>query len=385
MITTGSSSLELKFDVRISGAYIDFTSIQRVSIELQENMHNLAILDIAGIPAQELTNYIDIPIEISIGVGPLRFHQFIGYVSHLEPTSVNKDGLVNKSPFQLTRMYCLGTSYVMRSRRTTAWDNKTLPQIAKELSEKYGFTVSVPNDPYIFPRLKQSGKSDWNLLVQAAEYLGYSVLMRGVHIDIWDPFAAFSRMETTPIYAMSANAGRLSAQPGQVIKFHGVIGAVTPTSARVPDTVHALVDGSVTSFNREDSTGFGSVVESIFNDEVSANASSVEMASALLKGRSRKKLPYTATVDVVGDPTITPGMVVELEKYDSAIDGFWIVQSARHEMVRGSAMSYLTLAKDSNKSTSIDITAQAPPLVELPASVLKNSRWVTTKELINVY
>jgi hypothetical protein len=109
------------------------------------------------------------------------------------------------------------------------------------------------------------------------------------------------------------------------------------------------------------------------------------MASALLKGRSRKKLPYTATVDVVGDPTITPGMVVELEKYDSAIDGFWIVQSARHEMVRGSAMSYLTLAKDSNKSISIDITAQAPPLVELPASVLKNSRWVTTKELINVY
>jgi hypothetical protein len=385
MITTGSSSLELKFDVRISGAFIDFTSIQRVSIELQENMHNMAVLDVAGIPPQELTNYIDIPIEILVGVGAARFYRFVGYISYLEPVSVNKDGLINNSPFQTTRMYCFGASYVMRSRRTTSWENKTLPQIAKELAKKYSFTLSVPNDTYVFPRLAQAGKSDWELLVHAANYLGYSVMMRGVHIDIWDPFASFSRMGVTPIYAMSANKGGVSAYPGQVLKFHGVIGAVTPTSARVPDTVHALINGSVDTFTRSDSTGYGAAVESIFTDEVAKNADSTDMVTALLHGRSREKLPYTAMVDVVGDPSIEPGMVVELEKYDSSVDGFWIVQAVRHEMVRGSALSYLTLAKDSNKSVNFAITAQAPPLGKLPLLTLKNSRWVTTRELNYVY
>jgi hypothetical protein len=385
MITTGSSSIELKFEVLIHNGLLEYTSIQKVNIELEEGKHNLATLDIAGIPPEYLDTYIDLPIAIKVTVGGVRSHTFHGYIVYLEPTSENVQGLVNKSPFQTTRMYCFGTSYVMRSRRTEVHNSKTLVQIAKEFANKYNFTVSVPNDPYVFPRLVQSGESDWEFLSKVVEMSGYRVLMRGVHIDIWDPFALFNRVGVIPLYAMSGNKGSVSAVSGQVIKFHGIIGAVNPIAAKVPDTIHALVNGEVATLSSNVSSGLGTAVESIFADEVSANADSIDMAKNILKSRSRQKFPYIAHVDVVGDPTLTPGMLVNIDRYNSALDGIWLVKSVRHEMFRGSSMSYLTLVKDSNFSNVIDPLEKVSPPPELPIPYIKNMRWVTLQELINVY
>jgi hypothetical protein len=386
MITTGSSSLELKFEVAINGVPFDITAIQRVSIELQENMHNIAILDIAGLPTKFLGAYVDAPIAIHITVAKTRSQFFMGYVAYLEPESKNIDGLVNKSPFQTTRIYCFGSSYVMRSRKTRAWNQKTLPQIATELADNYNFTVAVPNDRYVFPRLVQSGKSDWEFLVDAANYLGYHVVMRGTHIDIWDPYTSLSRYVSTPLYAMTGNKGNIQAQPGQVIKFSAKVGAVNPISAKVPDTIYALTStNNISSLTQNTYTGYGEEVTSIFSDEIAHNADSIDMAQAIIKGRTRQKFPYTAEVEVVGDPTLEPGMAIDLDKYDSIVDGIWIVKSARHDMFRGSAMSYLTLVKDSNYNGVVNPTEKTSPAPVLPEPILKNGKWSTTKTLSYVY
>ena len=273
----------------------------------------------------------------------------------------------------------------MRSRKNRSWESKTLAQIATEIAQDYSLTLSVPQNNYVFPRLVQSGKSDWELLTYAANYLGYQVLMRGVHIDIWDPFAAFSRTGSTILYAMSGNKGKLNSSPGQILKFHGVIGAITPSSARTNETMHALVGNQIVSTSYSASTGYGQAVQSIFKDEISGNASSVEMAEAVLQGRSREKLPYIAHVDIVGDPAIEPGMSVQVDKYDSGLDGLWIVQSVRHEISRGIAMSYLTLGKDSNDIGVVNSQVIASPMPELTEPVLKYNRWVTERDIIHVY
>lgn len=385
MITSSDAQLELKFEVLIHNGMLDFTSIQKVNIELSENMHDLATLDIAGIPPEYLSSYIDLPIAIKLTIAKTHMCVFNGYITYLEPESINKNGLVNNSPFQTTRMYCIGTSYVMRNRRTNVWNNYTLPQIVRELADKYNFTASVPNDPYVFPRLVQSGESDWSLLRKACDYLGYRVNMRNTHIDIWDPFTTLSRYGTTPLYAMSANRGVLNAEPGQVIEFTATVGAVTPESAKVPDTIHALVGDSVVTLSQDISTGYGTPVRSIFADEVAKNADSIEMADAVLRGRSRDKFPFTAHVTVVGDPLIHPGIVVQLGQYNSSIDGLWIVKSVRHEAFRGSAMSYLVIEKDSQFSSTIDPLEKVFPSVVVPDSVIKDFRWISTKEMVNVY
>lgn len=385
MIISSEAQLELKFEVFIDTATIEYTSIKRVNIELSENMHDLAVLDIAGLPAEYLTEYIDLPIAIRVVVGRSRSLLFNGYISYLEPESVNKDGLINKSPFQLTRMYCFGASYTMRSRKNAAWNNVTLTDIVSTFSDRYDFSASVPQNTYVFPRLIQSGESDWSLLKKACNYLGYRVSMRTTHIDIWDPYTTLSRYSTIPIYAMYGNSGGLNAQPGQVLKFNATVGVVTPESAKIPDKIHALVDDQIVTLERNTSTGYGTPVESFFADEVAQNASSVSMAQAVLQGRSREKFPYTAHVEVVGDPAIQPGMVVQLLRYNSNLDGLWIVKSARHEFLRGSAISYLTIEKDSEFSSTIEPLEKVPTAKQIPDSELRNSRWITTREYVDVY
>lgn len=385
MITSGASPLDIKFEVIVNGMYLDYASVKRVNIELQENMHNLAILEVGGIPPQSLTDFIDVAISIKVSVGQIRMYGFVGYITYLEPESVNKNGLIDNSPFQITRIYCLGSSYPMRGRKSRSWEKRTLPQIATSIANEYGLTLAVPNDKYVFPRLVQAEMSDWELLVHAANYLGYQVIMRGVHIDIWDPFASFSRTGSIPLYAMSGNNGRLSSAPGQVIKFHGVIGAITPSSAKTSGTMHALIGNQIVTKSNNDATGYGQTVESIFQDEISGNAHSIEMLEAALKGRSRHNLPYIAHVDIVGDPIIQPGMVVKIDKYNSGLDGLWIVQAVRHEISRGTAMSYLTLAKDSNDTGTVNSTVINASMPSLTEPVLRGNRWMTRNEMIYVY
>lgn len=385
MIISSESQLELKFEVFIDNALIEYTSIQKVSIELSENMHDLATLDVAGLPPGYLTSYIDRPIAIRVVVGRSRSRLFNGYISYLEPESVNKDGLVNKSPFQITRIYCLGTSYTMRSRKNDTWNEVTLADIVRTLSDRYDFSASVPQNSYVFPRLIQSNESDWSLLKKACNYLGYRLSMRNTHIDIWDPYATLSRYSTVPVYAMYGNKGGLTTQPGQVLKFNAMVGVVTPESAKIPDRIHALVEDQIVTIDKDISTGYGTPIQSIFADEVAENASSVAMAEAVLQGRSRDKFPFTAHIEIVGDPAIQPGMVVQLLEYNSPLDGLWIVKSARHELFRGSAVSFLTVEKDSEFSSTIEPLEKVFTATQVPDSELRNSRWITTREYVDVY
>jgi hypothetical protein len=90
-------------------------------------------------------------------------------------------------------------------------------------------------------------------------------------------------------------------------------------------------------------------------------------------------------VDVVGDPNLAPGMLVNIDRYNSALDGIWLVKSVCHEMFRGSSMSYLALVKDSNFLDQVDPTEKVLPSPELTEPFIKNMRWVTPRVLVDVY
>lgn len=385
MITTGASPIELKFDVVIDGVPTRKSSIQTVSIGLQENMHNLAVLDVAGIPQQYLTDYMDAPISIRIDVGNISSHYFVGYVSYLEPISKTKDGLVNNSPFQLTKLFCFGATYVMKNKRIRVWDNRTLPQIAEDIVKDYGLSLSVPDDKFVFPRIYQNGKSDWEILVQICDYLGYYVMSRGAHIEIWNPFSLLTRNKgATPIYAMFGVEGDVKTKPGQVLSFRAFVGSATPFEEIVPSTAHVLTNKKIFTASEQGNSNYGQPIDRLFTNEAPENLVSVEQAERFLSGHAY--LPITAHATIVGDPSIEPGMLVSLAKYDSGVDGLWIVKSAKHNMFRGSTTSELVLKRDTVYSD--DAVRESNPSsfpYPVPAPILRNKKWISPKEIVNVY
>lgn len=389
MIFKGSSDLSPTVNVAIDGVPVDYMSIKRLTLELSENLHNLLILEFAGLNPQLIDQYIDRPVVANISMRDRPTSSFYGYIAYLEPLSVTSAGTVNNSPFQMTRVYCLGTSYVMKSKKTRIWENKNIYEIATEFAETYKFSVSVPRDEYRIKRLVQNSRSDWSFLSYVADLWGYKVIMDGTHIHVWDPYRALNhRVSYSALHTVRGLNGNPSPQPGQIIKFDGKIGAVSPDGSRSYDTLHLLdTQGNVLSVLNEDlaeQSGLGTPINSLFSNVVGINADSYEMGVKIVEANLRKKFPMTAAVDVVGDPGIVPGGIVNIKEYNTQFDGFWYVNSVRHEIAQSSMVSFIRISKDSLDGVTPSPNATSP-YVSPPESALMSGKWVASKELVNIY
>lgn len=389
MIFKGSSDLSPTVTVAIDGVPVDHMSIKRVTLEMTENLHNLVILEFAGLNPQLIDQYIDRPLTVSIAMRDRPTTSFFGYIAYLEPLSVTNAGTVNNSPFQMTRAYCLGTSYAMKSKKSRVWENKTISEIAIELAETYKFSVSVPKDDYRIERLVQQSQSDWAFLAYVTDLWGYRLLMDGTHIHIWDPYKALNhRVSYSALYTVRGLMGNPSPQPGQIIKFDGKIGAVSPDGSRSYDTLHLLdKQGKLLSVFNEDlgeESGLGTQINSQFSNVLSINADTYEMGVKIVEASLRKKFPMTASVEVVGDPGITPGGIVNIKEYNAQFDGFWYVTSVKHEIAQTAMVSYLRIAKDSLDGATPSPNV-ASPYVTPPTPALQNGRWMASNEMTNIY
>jgi hypothetical protein len=389
MIFKSASQLSPNVEVFIDNVPVNYMTLQQITVEEKENMHNLAILDFAGMNTELIHEYLDVPIKFSIELTGKDIFNFYGYITFVEPIANTHDGIVNKSPFQTTRVYCFGSSYTMKSTYSRIWENLTISDIAKQIANKYKFSVSVPNNSYKFPRLVQYGQSDWKFLTKASELLGYSVLMDGTHIRIWDPYSAlYQNVSYSMLLTMRGSKGDASPQPGQILKFEGRIGAVTTDGARSADTIHMLDKSgqllSVTNSDNFESSGLATGLKSQFDNVLTVNADSFDTATRLVTGALRKKFPMRASLEVVSDPSIKPGGIVSINEYNTEFDGFWYVMSVRHEITQSYMRTYLEVARDGLGTTALAKQVTAT-YVEPPEPALIGNAWVSSKDYTHVY
>jgi hypothetical protein len=111
--------------VVLSGVSVDYTTIQSVSIETNENMHDIATITFSGFLTKGITDYVGVPVYISIGVSNTRFISFYGYVSFIEPVMETRKGLINNSPVQTAIATCMSASYDMSNTKNKIWQKVT--------------------------------------------------------------------------------------------------------------------------------------------------------------------------------------------------------------------------------------------------------------------
>lgn len=389
MIFKTASPISPDVTVAIDSMPVDYLSLHRISIEEHENQHTLMVLDFGGLPPENITDFIERPIRVTIDYPNLDGVDFFGYIMFLEPSSTTNFGLVNDSPFQMTRVYCMGASYLMKSKKSKSWENVTISDIATTIADEYKFSVSVPLDTYRFPRLVQAGQSDWEFLVETIQQLGYSMNVTGTHLHIWDPFKALSRsLSFAVLKTINGLAGDVSPSIGQVLRFEARFGAVTTTASRTPDTIHVLDSGgniiTVSSSLTDEVSGLGDSLKSQFTDTLVKNATSFEMAKRLVSGNLRKKFSVSATVDITGNPTIRSGGIIKLDKYDSKLDGFWYVKGAKHTVTKSELISVLDIVTDG--TTNLNPTINSTNTFKNPPTpTLLRNHWVSETHYVNIY
>ena len=374
--------------VVISSASVDYTSIQDIEVHFNSNAHDMAIINFVGLPPSAITDYTGKPVYVSIAYGTEQVNSFYGYVAYIEPEMVTRRGLINQSPVQVAKVVCFGSSYDMKATHSKIWTSVTIPQLVEQLAEQYRYSYSIPNDNFVFPRIVQHQESDWDVLNQACTSLGYSLVINGTHIHIYDPLKALTRqMPYAELSTIRATGGNLSHRPGNIMEFRGTFGDITPEGSSNSYQFQTLDnDGNLVVVRESelDSISFGEVVPPRFTDVVTTNATSLEVLSKYANSKKRIIFPYHATTIVSGIPEIGPGSMVKVVGYNSQFDGYWLVSGATHKVSRSNFISELSLVTDA-KNTAEPTLIDQDTYQEPPNSILVNDRWVTEREFINVY
>lgn len=389
MIFKSASPISPDVSIIIDNANVDYFALQRISLEQRENQHDMLVLDFSGLNPELITGYVEKPITVTISYPNLKETSFYGYITFIEPTSVTNNGLVDGSPFQLVRMYCVGSSYVMKSKASKAWENVTISDIALTIADTYDFSVSVPLDTYRFTRLAQTAESDWEFLVRVSKKLGYAVSLHGTHLHIWDSYKTMRReVSYASLDTLKGLGGDVTPNLGQIIMFEAQYGALTPESTRAPDTIHVLdKDGQITSISSsliEETSGMGEPIQSIFSNTLNENADTYEMGHRLVSGALRTSFSVTAKVMITGLPILKPGSIVKVNKYESDFDGYWYVQEVQHLITKSELVSYLKIATDSKPVQTL-ATNIARPYLEPPTPSLIQGKWVSSTNFVEIY
>lgn len=389
MITSFSSSLSIKWDFSIDGAPFNRTKIQKIKVTYSEYEHDVAVIDVSGIPSAYLSQYADRPVYLKISVANSRTCYFYGYVAYIDGVSSSYEGLVEGSAFQFVQLVCFGSSYVLRSKKNNVWQNVTLPQLVKNVARQNRLAYSVPNNPYKFKRLIQSGSSVWSLLTNASRRLGYSITLTNGHIHVWDKSKSPARQPSFNILR-GTKLSKINYQvvPGAIILFKPVVGKITPSGDFNTKNITYIDErGKVVKVNssvvgiRSD---YGQNASSRFSDDVSLNVTTFDDAKNVLLRQKHADYPYACEATVVGDPSIVPGGIVQVNGYESNFDGFWYVESVTHELVSENMVSYLRLSKDGDNQT-LPKFPSVQKYIAPPLPILINNNWVAPKEFANVY
>lgn len=389
MITTNLSTLGIKWDVRLADAPFSTRSVQRIKVSFSENQHDVATLELVGVPTEYIHQYVDKPIQLVVQISGGKQLQFFGYVSHVEARSVTHEGTVDRQPFQLYTMVCIGSSHLLRGVDSTAWENVSLETIVSKIARQHRFGYTIPKDTYVFKRLVQTEESLWKLLVKACNQLGYCVTLSNAHIHIWDIDKAFAHQPSYTVLQGTLNKQVVySPSPGDIISIESTIGASNVVEQVGNKTVPYLNDdgtlSSVDAFQITDTQSTVITETSRFNNTLSVSVDSFEKAKRYVQSKIKETNQHCADVLIFGDPSIRPGGIVSINGYKGTFDGFWYVESVSHELLTDSLTTLLELKKEGNYEVLPKF-----PLVQryapAPLPILIKNTWVQQKEYANVY
>lgn len=378
-------------DIVISGVSVDYTSIESVEIDFEENAHDMAAITFVGLPTKAVTDYINAPVSITISTSPARTSSFHGYVSYVEPELATRRGLINNSPIQKAKVVCFGSSIDMVEKKSKIWENISMPQLVKSIADQYQMSYSVPDDYFVWNRVLQNDKSNWEILVETCNALGYFVTANGTHIHVYDPYKVLSRqLPYVELTSVRGARGSVTPIPGRIMELTGTFGEYTPdghasTFKYVGIDNNGNLISTETLDNDEDFSGLGEKVYSKYVNTVTKDVTSLEMLKRFAGAALRKRYPYNVSVSTIGLAEPMPGSVAKINEYDSYFDGYWLVRSVKHMVTRSNYVTNLSLSSDATNK-ALPTFRPVGAFKQPPTSILNNENtWVAQFSMEDIY
>lgn len=210
----------------------------------------------------------------------------------------------------------------LRTKRTEAYEDQGLSDIAGKVAARNGMTLTGEIDDVRFKRVTQRRERDLEFLTRLAEDTGHYFTAKG---------------------AQAVFASRASVAGREVVRAFDLVAGTPIVRWRLKEPTHRTYSKARVQYLDPDrkqlitveaedvrvKTGDTLSIDERVEDEASAKRlAQSRLDAANAEGR-------TGSLDLVGDPLLVAGQVIELGSTFGKYAGRWLVNSARHRISRG--------------------------------------------------
>ena len=215
----------------------------------------------------------------------------------------------------------------LRTKNSKPYENQSLREIAQKIASEHGMTVEGEIEDITFERVTQNGERDLEFLKRLAEDSGHDFTIKGKKLIFTsrdalraeDPVRVIDRTLETEQTLLSynlRNSDRASAKKAVVRYYH-------PKRKKV-------IEGEASS-----SDDLGIMTNSGDTIMLDIRVENDDQAKRLAKSRLDKKNSekMTGDFDLLGEPLLVAGQVIELKNFGS-FDGRYIISESKHTLKR---------------------------------------------------
>lgn len=293
-------------------------------LEVREGfgLHEVAILDLPT-PRATLTRPVpeETPVEIQWGWGPQDFRLFQGYVNHPEVVEGDNGAFV--------RYMCIGTSRPLNTPSLSSWGNVSASYVAKRVAEKHGLRAVLSKHPEVLPYVTAGNGSDFALLKDLADRVGYRFWITGGTLYFVDPMTLVRRSRHAPLIEMNSAGGAIRSMDilsGSLVPRRAGHGSVKRIYG-INQTTGRLLQSSSSKAYRD----LG--VEAPSGRQIlTGSVGSVHDARVLAANDAAKVEWVTAKADIYGHRGIRVGGLVDVggTRLRPEVHGNWLVSGMVH-------------------------------------------------------
>lgn len=294
---------------------------------MQENYHH----DFARITFRD---WAISPMRLRSGspmVIQLHDKKFYGYVHDVRSHQDNNSNF--------TEIGFIGASWVMRQASQKVYNNVTADQIVVQIAKKYNFGYKVTAHPRVFPHISQGGLTDWEFMVKLAKQSGYFLRAENTVLYFQPLLEDFDGLINEAKDFIKADAGIKSGPPlyyfkpivGETLVHHGADKSAVSIAGVNPETGKLF---KYTKQTRSKPTRAKSNPEMFDKHATNVVANSYEAAISEAAAADNKSIfPYQADAQVIGTPSLRPGMPVHLSNVGKDFSGYWTILRVEHEVL----------------------------------------------------
>lgn len=231
----------------------------------------------------------------------------------------------------------------LRTRKSKAYENQSLCQIIEKIAGEHGFSVTGDIEDISFERVTQNGERDLEFIKRLSEDYGHYFSVKGKKLVFTSRDALRSRDQVRII-------DRIENVAEQLLKRYSMRNRDYKAATEAKVSYHhpkkkKVIKGEASS---EGDLGIMTSSGDIIKTEI--RVENEEQAKRVAKGRldQRNADKISGDLELVGDPTLVAGQIVELKNFGK-FSGRYVIARSKHTFQRSGYETGITLEQVTDK------------------------------------